>query len=81
MSKMMRVDEQIYETLEQLSQDTGISKQKVLKEALDLLAREKFLESANKAYQAVRSNQKAWQREQKERAEWDATLEDGLTDD
>ena len=43
--------------------------------------RDKFLERVNEAYTALRRDPKAWAAEQAERALWDWTLADGLTDE
>ena len=40
--------------------------------------RQHFLENANKAYAALKSNPTAWQAELEERQLWDGTLADGL---
>jgi len=52
--------------------------QAVLEEAVDLLEGQRLLEATNEAYAALRANPEAWQELQKERAEWEVTLSDGL---
>ncbi len=43
--------------------------------------RQCFLAGVNADFAALRNNPHAWQEEQAERALWDGTLADGLTDD
>jgi hypothetical protein len=50
-------------------------------QALEDYRRKLFLAEANAAYAAPRSNPGEWQAELEERAEWDATLSDGLDDE
>ncbi len=49
--------------------------------AAELHRRQLFLERTNNAFAALKSNKKAWEEEQEERAIWDAALFDGLKDD
>jgi hypothetical protein len=42
--------------------------------------RDRFLDRVNDAYSALRRDPEAWAEEQAERALWDSTLADGLTD-
>lgn len=42
--------------------------------------RQRFLEGVNTGFAALRDNPEAWQEEQAERAAWDCTLADGLTE-
>ncbi len=37
-----------------------------------------FWEKTNRAYAALKANPRAWEQEQEERREWEATLQDGL---
>ena len=53
----------------------------ILERAIEDYRRKSFVEDANNAYAALRQNPKAWAEEQKERAQWDATLKDGLEDE
>lgn len=52
--------------------------QTILNEAIDSYRRQKFLEEANAAFAALRSDPEAWGEEQQEREIWDRTIEDGL---
>ena len=46
--------------------------------AAELHRRQLFLERTNNAFATLKSNKKAWEEEQEERAVWDAALFDGL---
>ena len=48
---------------------------------LSLRIREPMLKVLDKAYATLRSDKKAWQQEQEERAAWDTTLTDGIEGD
>jgi hypothetical protein len=50
-------------------------------EAIERYRRETFLDQANAAYARLRKDAKAWSQELAERAEWNATLLDGLSED
>jgi hypothetical protein len=53
--------------------------QALLDKAIEEYRRKRFLEEVNAAYATLRQNPDAWAAVEQERAEWDATLEDGLT--
>ena len=67
--------------LRTLARQEGKPMQTVLDEAIEHYRRNKFLDEANAAYAALRSDPKAWNAEQAERALWDKTLADGLKDE
>jgi predicted transcriptional regulator len=78
MSKLIRISDATYLKLDQIAQNTGFSKQDVIDRALHNLEQEAILKQANKAYAAIKKDPKKWQREQKELALWETTLDDGL---
>ncbi len=80
MGKMLRVSDEIYKKLNQLTNSIGSSKQAVLEIALDDLAKKNLLEQANRAYDKLRQQPKEWKKELEERQQWDSTLADGLED-
>jgi hypothetical protein len=53
----------------------------VVAEAIERLRHEDLLRRTNEAYAALRRNPDAWQDLLRERAEWDATLADGLEEE
>ena len=77
----IRINEKTLSDLRKLAKRTGQSIQAVLDHAIEEYRRKMFLEEANAAFAALRKNSKAWAQEEKERAEWDATLSDGLESD
>jgi len=52
--------------------------QAVLDEAIEHYQRDKFLDGVNAAFTNLKSDPKAWNEEQAERALWDKTLNDGI---
>ena len=54
------------------------SMQAILDKAIEAFRRQKFLESVNAGYAALRSDPTAWDDELRERSDWDQTLLDGL---
>jgi hypothetical protein len=53
----------------------------LLEKAIEAYRRRQFLEEGNREFAALRADRKAWEQEQKERAEWQNTLTDDLEDD
>ena len=80
MSKMMRITALTSTYLDQLSQEVEISKQDLIEKAVKLLVKQHFLERTNRQYEELRKDKKAHEALLKERAEWDASLSDGLDD-
>jgi predicted transcriptional regulator len=79
-STTVRVSEHTHELLRQLAEATGEPLQKVLERAVESYRREQFFAEFNAAYERLRADPVAWEEELAERAEWDATLADGLDD-
>jgi hypothetical protein len=67
--------------LRKLAAQEGESMQSVLEKAIETYRRQHFLKEINKAYSVLRQNHEAWTSMEKELAEWDATLGDGLESD
>lgn len=76
----IRVDERTYATLKALAAESGASMQEVLARAVEAYRRQHLIDGTIAAYAALRRDPAAWQAEQAERAAWDATLTDSLTD-
>ena len=74
----IRVSRRTRDQLQLLAEQYGRSMQAVLEEAVELYQGQRLLEATNAAYAALRADLPAWQALQEERAEWDATLNDGL---
>ncbi len=77
-STSIRIDERALAVLRELARRQRQPVQTVLKQAIDSYRREKFLEEANAAFAALRSNPETWNEEQQERDLWDRTSGDGL---
>ena len=80
-SRTVRIDDASHAVLRQLAEQLGESMQEILSEAIEFYRRQQFLEEANRAYAALRSNPVAWKEELEERAAWDNTLMDDLEND
>ena len=74
----VRVSKPTHQTLRELSEQLGEPVQGILETAVEEYRRKRFLEQANAAYAALGGDVEAWNDELAERADWDATLSDGL---
>jgi predicted transcriptional regulator len=81
MSKMMRIDTATHEKLADLSKSMKKTKQAVMQEAVEALARELFVQKANEEYAKLLKDPSFVQQEREEREDWDVTLADGSHDD
>lgn len=79
-SATVRISDLSRKILRDLSGKTGEPMQGILDKAIEHYRRQRFLEEVNAAYAAIRQDEKVWSAVEKERAEWDATLLDGLRD-
>jgi hypothetical protein len=61
-----------------LSEEAGEPMTDVLDKAIEAYRRQRFLETLNADFLALREDPAAWKSVQQERDEWDATLADGL---
>ena len=80
-STTVRVSEPTHRTLRELSEQLGESMQGILDRAIEDYRRKRVLEQANAGYAALRADPEAWKEELAERADWQATLSDGLDDE
>ena len=74
----VRVKAHVHATLQALAKEMNEPIQDVLEEAVERFRRQRMVELHNEAYAALKSDPDAWRAEVAERAEWDATLADGL---
>jgi predicted transcriptional regulator len=74
----VRISDNSRTILQELAAKEKASMQAILDKAIESYRRQHFLTEVNKAYAALRQEPKAWAQVEKERAEWDATLGDGL---
>ena len=77
---LVRIDLADKNTLDILSVKTGESTPRLLHRAVVQLKKAIFFEQMNNAYRGLRSNSEEWQSEKEERAIFDNSLGDGLTD-
>jgi len=77
----VRVLPETREQLRELAALSGDSMQTVLSKALEMYRRQQFLDQANQAFARLRQDPEAWASEVAERADWDATLGDGVRED
>lgn len=74
--RTVRIGDKAGRTLRLISTRTGETMQKVLDRALESYRRQVFLDDANSAFAALKSDKRAWAAEVEERAAWDITLGD-----
>lgn len=77
-STTVRVSGPTHRTLRELSDQLGEPMQGILDQAVEDYRRKCLLERANIGYDALRTDPDAWKEELAERADWEATLVDGL---
>jgi predicted transcriptional regulator len=80
MAATVRIRPETHEKLQKLANETGQPMLVVLDEAVESLRRQRLLQETNRAFEALRSDPKAWQAELMERRQWEATLGDDLKD-
>jgi len=80
MSKMIRVDDAVYEKISHLQITLGSTKQAVVQKAIDRLDRNLLLADVDAAFKKLKRSKKAWEQECAERQEWEF-LKDGFDHD
>ncbi len=80
MAATVRIRPETHEKLQKLANELGQPMLVVLDEAVESLRRQRLLQETNRAFEALRSDPKAWQAELMERRQWEATLGDDLKD-
>lgn len=80
-SETVRIKPTTHTKLKAIAEETGQTMPEVLDQAVELLRRQRLFDAADEAYAALKSNPKAWAKEQAEREAWDVTLSDGQEDD
>jgi predicted transcriptional regulator len=79
-STTVRVSTETHELLRKLAEATGEPLQRVLERAVETYRREQFFAELDAAYERLQADPVAREEELAERAEWEATLADGLDD-
>ena len=77
-STQIRIRTSDKEELRQLAKMRGTSMAAVLSEIIDYFKRKAILEEVNRAYAAMKSDEKQWDEQRKEQAVLDGSLADGL---
>jgi hypothetical protein len=80
-STTVRIRRETRETLRELERETGYRTTELLARAVEQYRRSVILGLTNTAYAALRADRDRWAELEAERAEWDATLADGLESD
>ena len=78
---LVRVSARTHKLLKELAKRTGESMPAVLDKAVEAYRRQRFLDGLSRDFRALKKDSKAWAAERRERADWDATLADGLEDE
>lgn len=74
----VRISYAAWKALREIASRLGEPMQAVLDRAIEEYRHKCFLEEANEAFAALKSNPEAWKAELEERAAWDIILGDGL---
>lgn len=80
-STTIRISGRAHEELREIASRSGESMTAILDKAIEEYWRRQFLEDVNASFAALRADPEAWRAEQAERAEWEATLADGIEDE
>lgn len=78
MTTTIRVSTHTRDLLQELARRSGISMQSVIEHAVEHYRRKQILEATNAAYAALHADAGAWAELERDRAEWDQTLADGI---
>jgi hypothetical protein len=76
----VRIKSETRAKLRDIAKSSGKSMPEILDEAVEVLRRTRILEETGRAFEALQANTKAWQEELAERADWESTLGDDLTE-
>lgn len=78
MPATIRISAAAHRNLVKMAEQTNVSLQEMLGQAIENERRRLLLERTNRAYSKLRQNKKAWESWRAELRELDATLSDGL---
>ena len=79
-SATVRITPKGHAILSQLAGQAKSAMPEILEDALECYRRQKFLESADAAYESMQKDSRTWQNYRRELESLDATLSDGLED-
>jgi predicted transcriptional regulator len=77
----IRIKKELYDTVKSLAKEKNRNMQEIINEAIKDLKKKEFFDNLNSFYTKLKADPKAWAEEEAERAEWDATLLDGIDND
>ena len=77
----VRISGAAHQKLRELAEEDGVSLTEELDRIVEAQRRRRFIERANRAYAALKSDEKNWAAYQKEMSELEGTLMDGLEDE
>ncbi len=75
----VRISERAHGFLGEIARQDGLPLTAVLEKAIDEYRRRRFLEGIGEGYEELREDPAQWRAVLAERAQWDATLADGLS--
>jgi hypothetical protein len=78
MTTTIRVSQHTRALVHDLAQTDGVTMQEMIERAIEAYRRQRLLRETNAAYAVVRADAAAEAGLERERAEWDVTLADGL---
>lgn len=74
----IRVKKELYNAVKTLAREKNQNMQDVLEQAVKDYKKREFFDRLNASFARLRADAEAWAEEEKERAEWDAILPEGL---
>ena len=77
----VRISGPAHQKLRELAEEDGVSLTEELDHVVEAQRRRRFIEKANRAYAAIKSDEEKWAAYQKEINELEGTLMDGLEDE
>lgn len=74
----VRIDKRTDDVLSDLARSAGMDKKQVLAESVEMMRRQRLLDSLCEGYRALRNDKQGWAEEQAERALWETASLNGL---
>ena len=75
------ISKEAHQVITTIADTEGISVEGVIDKAVENYRRESLLRQTNKAFAVLRNDPSGWEDEQRERNDWNITLNDGLDDE
>jgi hypothetical protein len=77
-SNVVKLKPETYQRVKQKAGEQGATMQEIIARGIDALDRLEFAQAFRIDYEELRRDADAWGREERERALWESTLDDGL---